>query len=111
MNLQKICELVEAEILTGNPQDSVERIMASDLMSDVLAFCCSGALLVTGLTNQQTVRTAEVADLSAVLFTRGKRPSEETLRLARSRQIPLLRTELSVFKVCGLLYSQGLSGI
>lgn len=111
LKLQEICELIGGEILAGDPQRHVEKIMASDLMSDVLAFCCSRALLVTGLTNHQTVRTADVLDLSGILFTRGKRPSDETIRIAKSRNIPLLRTDLSIFHVCGVLYSQGLSGI
>lgn len=111
MRLKEICELVKAELLVGEFEQVVEKVMASDLMSDVLAFCCTDALLVTGLTNHQTVRTAEVVDLSAILFTRGKEPSEATIQLARERNIPLMRTDLPVFEVCGLLYSHGLKGI
>ena len=113
MNIVEIQRLLEAEILTGEDDLEMEvRIAhASDLMSDVLSFCSSGALLITGLTNSQTVRTVEVSDLCGIMFVRGKRPSEETIRLAREKDIPLLATDLTMYETCGILYSHGLAGI
>ena len=110
MNLGEIKEILQAEILTknGNLNTTVSSVMASDLMSDVLSFCHSGALLITSLSNSQAVRTADIADLCAILFVRGKRPSEETIQLAEERNIPLLRTKFSMFKVCSDLYSKGM---
>jgi hypothetical protein len=67
----------------------------SDLMSDVLAFVKPECLLLTGLTNPQVVRTAEMADLGSVCFVRGKKPDEQTVKLAKSKKIPLLMTPLS----------------
>lgn len=83
----------------------VQKIMASDLMSDVLSFCGSGALLITGLTNSQVIRTAHVAELCGVVFTMGKRPSENTIRLAQDKNIPLWVTDFSMYEACGILYS------
>ena len=110
MNLEEIRKLLNADVLTRDIDFGREVLSAeaSDLMSDVLSFCCSGALLITGLTNSQAVRIAEVADLCAVVFTRGKRPSEETIQLARERKIPVMATKLSNYEVCGILYSNGL---
>lgn len=112
MNLKEIKKILKADVLSENADLStdVPRVIASDLMSDVLAFSASGALLVTGLTNSQAVRTVEVADLCAIIFVRGKRPSEETIRLAEKRDIPLLTTPFPTFQVCGELYSHGLIG-
>ena len=113
MNLAEIQGILDAEVLTGKVDFNTEvgMVMASDLMSDVLSFCCSGALLVTGLTNSQTIRTAEVADLCAIVFARGKQTTEETIRLARERGIPLFTTELPMYEACGILFSNGLRGI
>lgn len=110
MNLGEIQKILNAEIISGRVDLSMDipRVIASDLMSDVLAFSASGALLVTGLTNSQAIRTVEVADLCAIIFVRGKRPSEETVRLAEKRNIPLLTTKFPTFKVCGELYSHGI---
>lgn len=80
----------------------------ADLMSDVLAFTKDGALLLTGLTNPQVVRTADVGGLLAVVFVRGKLPSAETLEMAKSLDVPLFMTKHTLFEACGILFSNGL---
>jgi predicted transcriptional regulator len=85
-------------------------ICASDLMSDVLAFIMPDSLLLTGLVNPQVVRTAEMAEVAAICFVRGKRPQEEAIKLANENKIPLLATTLSMYESCGRLYERGLRG-
>jgi predicted transcriptional regulator len=113
MKLQEVKEVLGAEVMTGNGLLSKEVTMAcgADLMSDVLAYAKPGAVLLTGLTNPQVVRTAEMADLVAICFVRGKRPDEDSLRLASSLRLPLLGTTLPMFESCGRLYKQGLQGV
>jgi hypothetical protein len=79
-------------------------------MSDVLAFAKRGALLLTGLTNAQVIRTSEMADMVAICFVRGKTPPQETIELAADSQIPLLATRLPMFEACGRLCGSGLKG-
>jgi predicted transcriptional regulator len=80
-------------------------------MSEVLASAHPGALLITGLTNIQSVRTADVADISAILYVRGKRPNEKTIQLAREKKIVLIATALGMFEACGILRDHGLKGV
>jgi predicted transcriptional regulator len=87
---------------------SIEFGCASDLMSDVLAFSRSGALLLTGLVNAQTIHTAFIAELRAIIFVRGKIPDEDVIELAMDKKIPLLGTPYSMFEACGRLYEKGL---
>ena len=82
----------------------------ADLMSDVLAFTKSDSLLLTGLTNPQVIRTAEIAEIKAVCFVRGKRPQAETVALAQEKGIPLLCASLPMYESCGRLYGSGLPG-
>ncbi|HUU18069.1 MAG TPA: DRTGG domain-containing protein [Sedimentisphaerales bacterium] len=112
MKLKDIKRILEAEVLVGEDLLSEEVVMAcgSDLMSDVLAFAKHGAILLTGLTNPQVVRTAEMADLRAICFVRGKKPGQETIEIAESKDIPLLTTPLPMFESCGRLYREGLPG-
>jgi len=112
MKLRDIERILEAEVLAGNEllQEDINMACGSDLMSDVLAFAKSGSLLLTGLTNPQVVRTAEMADLRAICFVRGKKPDQDTVRLADSKNIPLLTTPLPMFESCGRLYREGLPG-
>ncbi|MFZ2146144.1 MAG: DRTGG domain-containing protein [Sedimentisphaerales bacterium] len=112
MKLKDIKRILEAEVIVGDELLSEEVVMAcgSDLMSDVLAFAKTGALLLTGLTNPQVVRTAEMADLRAICFVRGKRPGQDAIEIAESKNIPLLTTPLPMFESCGRLYRKGLPG-
>jgi predicted transcriptional regulator len=112
MTLKEVKEILEAKVITGsnNLQMEIRMGCGCDLMSDVLAFIKSDSLLLTGLTNKQVVRTAEMADIVAICFVRGKKPDEETIKLAESKGLPLLITELPMFESCGLLYKRGLIG-
>jgi predicted transcriptional regulator len=80
----------------------------ADLMSDVLASVKPGAVLLTGLCNPQVVRTAQMADVCAIVFLRGKQPSPEIVELATSENIPLISSEMGMFELCGRLYKAGL---
>jgi predicted transcriptional regulator len=110
MTLGEIKETLEALVLTkrGDLNIEIERAYCADLMSDVLAFSITNSLLITGLTNAQVVRTAEVADIKAIVFIQSKRPDIKTIALADGKKIPLLVTGLSMFDSCGRLYEKGL---
>ena len=77
-------------------------------MSDVLAFSQEKSMLLTGLTNPQVIRTAEMIGIKVVIFVRGKEPLPETIELAKERGVYLYLTEKPMFASCGLLYSHGL---
>ena len=89
-------------------EQDVLTCQASDLISDILSFRGPGSLLLTGLTNTQVIRTAEILDFVAICFVRGKTPQPETVQLAQEKGIPLLATPLLMFEACGLLYNKGL---
>lgn len=113
MTLRDISQLLEAEVVCGEGclEENVKCVGASDLMSDVLAFGEPGILLLTGLSNAQSVRTAIIIEASGIVYVRGKKPDKEGIRIAREKGIPILSTECMMYKACGLLYSQGLPGV
>ena len=112
MTLEEVRKILDAEVINGSNLEKIEVQMGcgADLMSDVLAFTKPGALLLTGLTNAQAVRTAYIAGVTAICFVRGKKPTEETVKLARQNDLPLLATTLPMFEACGRLYREGLKG-
>lgn len=112
MRLSDVAEMLEADILCRRSDlaREIEHAFAADLMSDVLTLEQPGALLLTGLTNPQVIRTAEVAGIAAIVFVRGKRALPETVRLADEVGIPLLQTTLLMFEACGRLYAGGIRG-
>ena len=110
--LEDLKNILDAQVLWGEDLLSAEikSVSASDLMSDVLAFVKEDSLLLTGLVNQQVVRTAEMAGIAAICFVRGKVPPEETIMLAKEKKIPLLATELSLYEASGRIHKKGLHG-
>jgi predicted transcriptional regulator len=110
MKLAEIKRLLDCEVISGHEMmdTEVSGCFAADLMSDVLAFSRSGAILVTGLTSIQSVHTADVADLKAILFIHDKRPAPTVVEVARQNGLPLLSTRRFMFETCGLLHRHGL---
>jgi len=109
MKLKEVREILSAQVIVEGVED-LELISGcgADLMSDVLAFSKENTVLLTGLTNPQVIRTAEMTDLSLIVFVRGKQPPVETIELAKDRGIPLMKTDKPLYQACGLLYSAGL---
>ena len=67
-------------------------------------------MLITGLINPHVMRTAEMLDIVCVIFSRGKRPSEEMLDMARETGTVIVATEMTTYTACGELYLRGLPG-
>lgn len=113
MTLQKIKELLQAEVVCGESQLNEEITFAggSDLMSDVLAFGKPGILLLTGLTNSQSVRTADIIEAKAIVYVRGKKPEKEGIELAKKKRIPILSTRYMMYASCGILFKNGIPGV
>ena len=114
MKLREIVDLLGAEVLTGNglvDEIEVNHCFSADLMSDVLGRTHANGILITGITNPQAVRTADIADIKAVCMVRGKQPAAETVALAKQKVIPLFVTKLTMFEACGILYMNGLRGV
>jgi predicted transcriptional regulator len=110
MKLRDVLSVIEGKVISKEVDLDLEIHMGcgADLMSDVLSFTHEGTLLMTGLTNPQVVRTAEVAGVSAIVFVRGKMPPPETIALAEERAIPLLASKYTMFETCGRIYKAGL---
>lgn len=112
MKLREVKEILDAEVIVGDDvlELEVKTAFGADLMSDVLAYAKAGSMLLTGLTNTQVVRTANVLDIAAIILVRGKKPSTETIALARELKIPILTTKYILFETAGRLYMKGIVG-
>ncbi len=112
MKLSEVKEILEATVFAGEEvlEAEVDSAFGSDLMSDVLAFVNDRVLLLTGLVNLQVVRTAEMMDISAIVFVRGKCPDESIINLAKSKNMVIMSTTYTMYVASGKLYSNGLVG-
>jgi predicted transcriptional regulator len=113
MKIKEIETVLGAEIVTGDDltDTEIQTAFASDLMSDVLTYVEGKSVLLTGLLNPQVIRTAEMLDILAVVFVRGKLPSQEIINMAKKNNIAILTTPLTLFTASGKLYGNGLRGV
>ena len=113
MKLVEVQKLLGCEVLAGGEvlERDVTEVVTSDGMSEILAYTKSGELMITGLTNIQSIRTADIAGVAAVVYCRGKRPAIDVIEYAAAKGIPVLATSMVMFEICGLLYRAGLKGV
>ena len=112
MTVRDVARILNAKVLSGEDYLDIEvhDACGSDMMSDVLAFVKDQSVLLTGLMNPQVVRTAEMLDMKCIVFVRGKTPDESILKLAKARDIVVMRSPKRMYDACGLLYLNGLRG-
>jgi len=112
MKLGQVKEILNATVISETPWEEIEISSAfgCDLMSDVLAFVKDQSLLLTGLVNPQVIRTAEMLDIKAIVFVRGKTPTDEMIDLSKKLNMVIMCTNLPLYISSGKLYSAGLAG-
>jgi len=102
MKIKDLIRVLDAEVLCGEDflDQEITDFGACDLLSDILAYSKDEYVLLTGLTSAQVVRTAELTGAIAIVFVRSKLPPQEAIGLAKSHQIPLLKTDNLMFSSC-----------
>ncbi|MCL2175437.1 MAG: hypothetical protein FWB73_05260 [Treponema sp.] len=110
MTVLEAVNLLDGQFFVGEEkaQREVESACGADLMSDVMAFVKDRVLLMTGLVNPQVIRTAELLDIHAIIFVRGKAPGRDMIEMAEDADIVLAGTKHPMFISCGKLYEAGL---
>jgi predicted transcriptional regulator len=102
MTIADLITLLDGELLCGEDRvgQELEDYAASDLLSDILAFEKDNYALMTGLTNGQILRTAEITNARCVVILRGKHPQQEAVVWAKRSGIPLILSHCSMFEAC-----------
>lgn len=88
----KVSELVEkAGLKAFNKQSDkdIQGVYISDMVSDIIGMK-EGNLLVTLQTHKNLIAAANLVDVAAIVFSRGKMPAEDVIALANKVGIPLL---------------------
>jgi hypothetical protein len=78
----------------------LRHVLAGDLMSDVLVTDYDDLILVTSLTTEQTVRTADIVGARGILLVNDKTPQPAMKDLAVQQDLTVLSTPLSMFEAC-----------
>ena len=103
MTIRDIVENLPAHVVCGPAGCAdlrITRVIAGDLMSDILVSVDSDALLVTSLATEQTVRSADMVGSPAILLVNDKLPLPSMKALADECGITLLATPMPLFESC-----------
>ena len=112
MKIDSIINLTNGKVVTKpNPSLNITTGLTSDLMSDILTHESNNAILITGLNNLQTIRTAEMSDIECILVARNKKVPSEMISLANQNDITIIESPFTVFRVSGILFSNGINAI
>jgi len=113
MRLADVAGHLGATVLTGHGGLDREACgaFAADLLSDVLNRGAPHVVLLTGLTNAQVVRTAEIMDLAGIVFVRNKQVGPEVVAMGAEKGLVMMATHRSLYETCGLLYVAGLPAV
>jgi predicted transcriptional regulator len=113
MTVSELVGIVDGKVICCEEKLStrIEFAFASDLMSDVLTVEKENLVLITGLSNLQTIRTSEMSEISCIILARGKKTGEEMIRLAKENNLVLVESPHSVFHISGELYKAGIKAI
>ena len=112
MNLKEIAVILEADIIVDSAGEDVdiEGACSSDMLSSILYYHTPNSLLITGLTQPQVIKTAEISGIRIVACVLNKKPSRSTIYMARGRNIPVLSTPVCMYSASGRLFRAGLPG-
>jgi predicted transcriptional regulator len=110
MTVRGIVDVLEGSLVTGeNLLDlDIDSACGADLMSDVMAFVKDNVVLLTGLVNPQSIRTADLMDIKVIVFVRGKALPADMISEAERNGMAIITTKYSMFLACGRLYEAGI---
>jgi predicted transcriptional regulator len=107
MKLSDICQKLELKSVTQMFDHEITGVYISDMVSDVIANAKAGNLLVTIQIHNNVIAAANLVDLSGILVTQGKQPTDDVIKMAEKASIPILSTELNRWQVLTKLYEAG----
>jgi serine kinase of HPr protein (carbohydrate metabolism regulator) len=84
----------------------IKGVYISDMVSDIIGIQ-EGNLLVTLQTHKNLIAAANLVDVAAVVFSRGKAPTEDVIALASKAGIRLLGYDGDTWTLAKKLYECG----
>lgn len=99
MEISAFAQAMGVEILSlPDPSAAIHAGYTSDLLSDVMAHCPDGAVLITVQNHKNTVAVCTLVGVSAILVTHGRDIPPDMLEAAAAERISLLRTPMDQFQ-------------
>jgi predicted transcriptional regulator len=105
----KVSELIEKggfKTFNTCSDREIKGVYISDMVSDIIGIS-EGNLLVTLQTHKNLIAAANLVDVAAIVFTRGKTPTDDVIALANKAGIGLLGYDDDTWTLAKKLYEIG----
>jgi hypothetical protein len=89
MKVSELAEKAGLNSLNDFKDKNVEGVYISDMVSDIITGAKANSLLVTLQTHKSLIAAANLVDVAAIAFVRGKKPAQDVIDLASKAGIGL----------------------
>ena len=86
----------------------IEGVFISDLVSDIVASAQAGNLLMTIQLHKNLIATANLVDVSTIVYVRDKKPLDDVIQLAEKAGITLFTADADTWKLAIKLHELGI---
>lgn len=109
MKVSELAEKTGLSCLNDCTEDKeIEGVYISDMVSDIITGAQANGILVTLQTHKSLIAAANLADVAAVVFVRGRKPSDDVIELARKADIGLFLTDGDTWSFVAKMYELGI---
>ena len=93
MKVSQLVEKTGLNSLNEYRDREIEGVYISDMVSDIITGAKANGLLLTLQTHKSLIAAANLVDVAAIVFVRGKKPAEDVVALATKAGIALFGTD------------------
>ncbi|MGB7296713.1 MAG: hypothetical protein WBC70_14100 [Candidatus Aminicenantales bacterium] len=106
MRVSELIKQGDFKIFNESGDKEIKGVYISDMVSDIIGIG-PGNLLVTLQTHKNLIAAANLVDVAAVVFSRGKVPTDDVIALANKAGIGLLGFAGDTWTLAKRLYELG----
>ncbi|BBE31687.1 hypothetical protein OSSY52_18280 [Tepiditoga spiralis] len=105
MKLKKIIDELNLESITNFNDEDINSGHVGDLLSEVMGNAPEDSIWITHQSHQNIIAVAEVVGARAIILPENEEYMEETIKIAKEKNIVLLKSKKSAFELAGSLYN------
>ena len=108
MKLSELASQIGLTDINQHKDQEFTGVYVSDMVSDIITGAKAHSLLITLQTHKSLIAAANLVDVAAIIFTKGKRPAPDVVELADKAHIALFTTDLNTWALASKLSDLGI---
>ena len=108
MKVSELAEKTGLSSLNEFKDREIQGVYISDMVSDIITGAKANGILVTLQTHKSLIAAANLVDVAAIVFVRGKKPADDVVALANKAGIGLFATNLDTWSFATKVHEIGI---